>query len=161
MKLTRELRQKIIKDFARKHRGIYAPDEFVKEVRTIGKSHPAYDWFEWDEEKAIWEYHLWQAREFAVGLVVRFEIQEIGRNQNIVVREVEMPLVLSPVEDRSIGGGYYLSDPTDPEHMAEYCRQASVALTSWLKRYGAALAYAKGSVKTVERQLELLKEHGE
>lgn len=153
-KFTKALRQQIVRDFALRHGGFNAA-LFVEEVRAAGPDHPAYEWFQWDDDKAASEYRIWQAREFARGIKVRASIEEISRT-GIRVREIEMPLIISPVDGRRDGGGYFLSDPNDPEHMAEFCRQAAADLERWLRRYSGAVAYAKGSTAAIERQVRAL-----
>lgn len=150
---TKELRQEIIRDFAVRHNGNYNPALFAEEAAD--PEHPAHEWFEWDDTTAAREHRVWQAREFAQGLRIKFSVQEIKRGV-VSVREVEMPFAISPVGDRDKGGGYFVSDPNDPSHMAELCRQAAADLGRWLRRYEAALAHAGGSIATVERQLRLL-----
>ncbi|NEU94824.1 hypothetical protein [Bradyrhizobium uaiense] len=153
---TKEERQQIVEAFARKHNGLYNPTLFVREVKETGKSHPAWDWFEWDTKKAAAEYNLWQARAFAKDLRIRFEIEEVGRKGEVAVRTIEMPLVQSPVDGRRDGGGYRLVDPNDPAHMAEHCHQAAAALRSWLNRYHGAVVHASCGVKAVEQIAERL-----
>jgi hypothetical protein len=155
-RFTKERRQEIIHAFAVRHNGHFNPMLFVQEVRATGAGHPAYEWFEWDKDKAAEQHLLWQAREFASGLRVSFTVETVGRSGAVSVREVEMPFALSPVEQRKLGGGYIVSDPSDPAHMAELCRQAVTDLERWLRRYGGALAHAGGSVNAVEKQLRLL-----
>lgn len=152
---TKEQRQQIIKDFAVRHNGNYNPALFLQEVETVGEDHPAHDWFEWDTDEAARQHRIWQAREFAAGLRVKFSVQELVRGK-VSVREVEMPFALSPVGDRAKGGGYFVSDNENPEHMVELCRQAATALQGWLRRYQAALVHAGGSVAAIDRQLALL-----
>lgn len=148
-KFTKALRQEIVRDFATRHNGQFNPALFVEEVRTKGPSHPAYEWFEWDQDKAAFQYQVEQARNFARDLRVSFKVEEIGRRGSIRVRETVIPMLLSPREHRSSGGGYYLVDPADPDHLHEHCAQAAVALRAWLNRYEAALIHAGGSVQFV------------
>ena len=155
-KFTKELRQKIVEEFSRRHNGQYDPALFLKEVREKGKKHPAYEWFEWDQDKAANEHNLWQARCFAKDLRVKFEVQEVGRSGAVSVRATEMPMVISPSGGRKSGGGYVLVDPNDPAHQAEHCHQAAAALRSWLSRYQAALIHAGYGVKMVEQVAESL-----
>ena len=157
-RLTKEERQEIIRDFAQAHGGLFNPASFVEEIRKVGRKHPAYGWFTWDRNKAAFEYQLWQAREFAVGLRIRFTVEEIGRSKRITIRERIMPFAISPVERRREDGGYYVADPENPEHMAEYCRQAATALRTWINRYGAAVSHAGGSPRVVERLLKMIEE---
>lgn len=139
---TKTQRQEIVREFALRHNGSYNPKLFIDEVQRVGAEHPAYEWFTWDRDKAAYEHNLWQARAFAEGLKVTFTVEEVGRSGKITVRQTSMPLVMSPVAGRKDGGGYLLSDPNDPEHLAELCRQAAQSLMTWLSRYEAALTFA-------------------
>jgi hypothetical protein len=147
---TKQKRQDIVEEFSRRHNGVYNPVVFLDEVKSKGKDHPAYDWFEWNTKKAAQEYHLWQARSFAKDLRINFTVEEVGPTGAVTVRTTEMPMVLSPSNGRKSGGGYVLTDPNDPAHMAEHCHQAAAALRSWLNRYQAALIHAGYGVKVIE-----------
>lgn len=155
-RFTQEQRQKIIRDFCLRRNADFDARLFEQEVREQGAEHPAHAWFEWDAEKGALENRVEQARKFAQGLRVSFKIEEIGRGGRVVVREVEAPFLLSPTEDRKAGGGYFLTDLSNPEHMNELCRQAAADLGRWLRRYEAALLHVGGSVSMVQRQLKLL-----
>jgi len=146
---TKALRQHIVREFAVRHNGTFNPNLFLDEVRKTGPSHPAHAWFDWNRDEAARKWQVEQAREFARDLRVTFKVEEVGRAKAISVKEREMPLVMSPVEGRSHGGGYVLTDPNDPDHMAEHCLQAAMALRSWLNRYSAALAYAGSAPASV------------
>lgn len=150
-KFTKELRQKIVEEFSRRHNGQYNPALFLDEVKAKGKKHPAYGWFEWDPAKAANEFNLWQARSFAKDLRISFSVEEVGRGGAVTVKTTEMPMVLSPSNGRRDGGGYVLTDPNDPAHQAEHCHQAAAALRSWLNRYQAAVIHAGYGVKIVEQ----------
>lgn len=153
MQFSKERRQEIIREFAVRHNGHFNPRLFVEEVRTQGDNHPAYGWFQWNKDKAANEFWIWQAREFAKDLKVSFSIEEVGRKGAITVREVEMPFAMSPVGMRGKGGGYIVSDPSDPRHLSELCRQAATDLERWLRRYEAALIFAGGSASVMRKQL--------
>jgi hypothetical protein len=149
-RISREQRQAIVRDFATRHNGVYNPKIFLEEVKKAGADHPAYGWFEWDATKAAKQYRLWQAREFARDLRITFSVDEVGRNGTMTVRTTEMPMVLSPTDGRQDGGGYFLTDPNNPDHMAEHCQQAGVALRAWINRYQAAIMHAGGSLRQIE-----------
>lgn len=155
-RFTKELRQKIIRDFCLKRNTDFDAKLFAQDVRDTGPEHPAWEWFEWDEGKAASEYRVWQAREFAKDLRVKFTVEEVGRGGAITIRAVEAPMLVSPVDGRRAGGGYFLTDPSNPDHMAELCRQAATSLSTWLRRYEGALAHAGGSVAAVAKQLKAL-----
>ncbi len=156
-RLSKQDRRHIVEEFARRHNGQYNPMLFLEEVRKTGSEHPAYEWFEWDLKKAARAYQIEQARQFARDLRVSFTVEDVSPKRKVKVAHQEMPLVISPIEGRRHGGGYVLVDPEDPEHMQEHCRQAAMALGSWLKRYGSALEFAgrrKAEVESVIRTLE-------
>jgi hypothetical protein len=155
-RFTKALRQEIIRSFCQRRNSDFDAADFEKEVRETGEDHPAYSWFEWSVDKAATEYRVWQARAFATGLRVSFKVENIGRDGTIRVHQVEMPMLLSPMDGRDDGGGYYLLDRDNPEHMAELCRQAVTDLARWLRRYEAALLHVGGSVAPIEKQLKLL-----
>lgn len=153
---TKALREKIVRDFCARRNSGFDAKLFEQEVRETGPSHPAYEWFEWDDDKAAAEYRVWQAREFVKDLRVVFTVEEIGRSKAIQVKEVSAPMLVSPLDGRGRGGGYFLTDPEDPAHMAELCRQAATDLDRWLRRYEAAVWHSGGALAAIERQLRLL-----
>lgn len=155
-RFTKELRQKIVREFCTRRNADFDAKLFEQEVRETGPSHPAYEWFEWDESKAASEFRVWQAREFVKDLRIVFTVEEVGRSGTIQVREVEAPMLVSPLSGRARGGGYFLTTPDDPAHMAELCRQAATDLERWLRRYEAAVWHSGGSVAPIERQLKAL-----
>lgn len=79
-RFTKAVRQEIVREFAIRHNGHFNPALFIAEVEARGEEHPAYSWFEWDQEKAAREYRLDQARDFASGLRVSFTVEEVGRD---------------------------------------------------------------------------------
>lgn len=153
-RFTRELRQQIVHDFAVRNNGWFDPAAFLAHVREAGAEHPAYSWFEWADDKAANEYRLDQARDFARGLTVRFEVQTEERRAVVVSQSA--PLIISPMRNRHDGGGYHLMDPNDPSHMAEHCRQAAQSLRWYISRYEAAVRFAGGDIEPLERVRALL-----
>lgn len=158
-RFTKDVRQQIVREFALRHNGIFNPTLFLEEVRETGAEHPAYEWFEWDASKAALAYQVEQARNFARDLRVVFTVEEVGRQSSVTVRQVEMPMVLSPIAGRSKGGGYVIVDPEDAEHMQEHCRQAAVALRAWMDRYQAALTHCGRSQDDFGEILRSLEQH--
>jgi hypothetical protein len=155
-RFTKALRQQIVRDFTAAHGGVFDPEQFVREVKNKGESHPAYEWFEWDQSAAAWQYQVEQAREFVRDLRVTFTVEIVGRNQSITVKEMAAPFAISPVGGRRGGGGYIITDPNDPAHMAELARQAASDLEAWLRRYGSVLAHAGSTAAAIERQISAL-----
>ena len=159
MRFTKELRQQIIRDFCLRRNAEFDARLFEQEVRETGPSHPAYEWFEWDGETAAREHRIWQARQFSQGLKVSFSVEEVGRGGKTSVRVVEAPMLVSPVSGRREGGGYFMTDPNNPEHLAELARQAAGDLTRWLKRYESVLSSVGGSAGAIQKQIDALNQN--
>lgn len=150
MRIAKELRQQIVTEFAERNGGVYDPAAFLAEVSSVGSDHPAWKWFQWDNELAAQEHRLWQAREFVQGLRVKFEVRVLERGAIKVVTK-EVPLVISPISGRRNGGGYVLTDPDDPVHMMELCRQAAHHLHQFVERYQSVLAFAHVPIEGLEQ----------
>lgn len=158
--LTKNERQEIIREYAARHGGRWDAAGFLEEVRTSNGAHPAYGWFTWDRDRAAQRWQMEEARSFAQGLRVTFRIEEIAGRKGMKVRERQMPAVISPVADRPKGGGYVVTEPENPDHMAEHCRQAAQALRQFIRRYEAALAQAGVSETSLERSAQALDRAG-
>lgn len=156
LRLTKSGRAKIVAEFAERHGGSFSPGLFLDEVRAAGEAHPAYAWFTWDQDRAALEHNLAEARAFVQDLKIRFTISEVGRTGSITVRTAEMPLALSPTDGRANGGGYRITNPNDPEHVAEHCRQGATALRSWIARYADAVRHAGGDLDALESTINSL-----
>jgi len=158
---TKELRQQIVEDFARRHNGLYDPALFLQEVKDAGKEHPAHSWFTWNDIDAAAAHRLDQARDFARGLKVVFRIEQVTGPSQVRVHQVEAPLVHSPREGRKDGGGYRLTVPTLDDHLHELAGQAADDLRAWAARYKAPLTaagIADGKIEAIIAKLELLAE---
>lgn len=151
MKFTKELRESIIRDFCQRRNSGYDPALFEQEVREAGPSHPAYEWFEWDEGTAAREHRIWQARKFVEGITITFKVEEVQRNGTLRVTEVTAPALLSPLDERSKGGGYYLTDPSNPAHLSELCRQAANDLRRWRERYALVLPHVGLPLASIDK----------
>ena len=157
MRFTKEVRQTIIEDFAKRHGGVYDPVAFVAEVQKKGKAHPAHAWFTWRDDTAAYEYRLWQARTFVQGLVVRFKIEEVGARGKMRIVETEMPFAMSPTgEEGKKRGGYVIVDPNSEEHVSMLCGEAATALQTWLNRYTAAIHLAGMPERVIISMVEAL-----
>ncbi len=146
---TRALRQKIIEDFARSNNGWFDPSQFFAHVEKTGPEHPAYEWFEWDRDKAWHQRNVDLARDFARGLTVQFEVRT-GEPQAFTLAKRSAPFLLSPIGKRSGGGGYHMTDPNDPEHIAELGRQAAASLAWLMRRYAVPLAAVGADLNGLE-----------
>lgn len=157
---TKALRQQIVSEFAKENGGWFDPALFLDAVREVGVDHPAYDWFVWDDDKAAREFRLDQARDFARGLVVRFEIEEVHRGK-MRIAEHSAPLVISPLSSRRGGGGYFVTDPASDEHMDELRRQAAQSLRWFISRYEAVLTHVGVGLTPLEKVQALLEDQVE
>lgn len=149
-RFTKALRQQIVQEFAEKNNGWFDPAAFLQSVRKAGNKHPAFEWFEWDGDKAAHEFRLDQARDFARGLRISFEVRTVHRGSFKIV-EQSAPLALSPVAGRRGGGGYYMTNPNDPAHMDELRRQAAQSLRWFLSRFSSVLVDAGVSTAPFEK----------
>lgn len=155
-RFTKELRQRLIREFAVRHNGTFNPTLFLEEVERTGEAHEAYAWFEWDDATAARRHRIEQAREFARDLKVTFTVEEVGRNQAITVRQLEAPFAVSPTDHRAKGGGYMLIEAENPGHLAEIAKQAASDLRAWARRYDAVLSLAGLSAEHVEKMASAL-----
>lgn len=156
-RFTKALRQQLVRDFAEKNGGWFDPAAFLSEVRRQGTKHLAFEWFEWDDSKAAHEFRLDQARDFARGLIVIFEVKTMHRGSLRVV-EQSAPMLVSPMAGRKGGGGYYITDPNDPAHMIELCLQAAQSMRWFISRYESALRYAGVNTAQFEKAQAALEE---
>lgn len=156
MSFSRKQREKIIRDYTQRHGGVYRPADFLAEVEAQGESHPAYQWFEWNDDEAAHRYRVDQAREFARNIRVVFSVEEFGGGR-VRVREVEAPFMVSPLEDRNRRGGYYEVESGNPEHLAELCGQAARDLDAWRRRYASAVIGCGGQMTQIEHLIAQLR----
>lgn len=148
--LAKDRRKAIVEDYVSRHNGHYDPRGFFDEV-VKDPDHEARCWFEWDKEKGWIEANVERARAFVRGFVIpRTEIINHGPVSFMV------PLAYSPVDSRSIGGGYKIASQSDRMVMPELCEEAAVALTAWLNRYSGAVKYAGGSIMVIQKVIRLL-----
>lgn len=154
-KFTKERRQEIILEFTRQNNGWFDPAAFVAHVAKVGPDHPAHAWFTWDDARAAEAHRLDQARDFARGLVVEFHVEEV-RSDPVRVVERSLPFLTSPMASRGSGGGYFLTDPQDAEHMDELARQAAQSLRWFVRRYGAVVQHMGGAIDPLEELAERL-----
>lgn len=157
MNISKEDRERIVREHAKRNGGKFNPAVFRDEVERAGAEHPAYAWFTWDESEAARKHQIWEARMFAQGIKIQFTIETIGKDRVIEVREMEAPLAISPMEERRHDGGYFVFNPKSKQHQAELCQQAARDLTAWLIRYNFALAHVgmdESSVRTIISRLE-------
>jgi hypothetical protein len=141
-RFTKEVRRRIVEDFASRHGGVFDASVFLAEVKSAGEKHEAFSWFEWDNAKAADEFRVDQARAFVRDLRISVRIETMGPNRSLQVRTVESPLAVSPSAGRANGGGYSIIDAESPESRRILCQEASTALAAFHKRYGLAVIVA-------------------
>lgn len=137
-RFTKAFRQQIVRDFAEQNGGWFDPAAFVEFVKASGESHPAWGWFDWDDESAAHQYRLDQARDFARGLKITFEVRTVAGGK-MKIRQATAPLALSPIDGRKDGGGYYMTDPNNEAHLEELRKQAAQSLRWFLMRYHSVI----------------------
>ena len=130
MQFAKTEKQEILDDHLKAHAGEFSPLAFVGEAEK--GSHPAHQYFQWDNKKASHEWRLWQARQFVSGL--RIEAKAIIAKPlrvDVTARTttVEMPAVVSE------GYGSYVST-TKREGREILMAEAARSLNNWLERYG-------------------------
>ena len=155
-RFTKEQRQQIVEDFAKRNGGIYDAAAFLGEVQQVGRDHPAYDWFEWNNNSAARSYRVEQARAFAQGLIVRFEVETVKRGNLKVLVGATAPAAFSPMAQRRHGGGYVITDVKDPDHMAELCAEAARTMSWFIRRFEAAIVFSGGNVAMLQEARGLL-----
>lgn len=141
MAYTKEIREQIVREFASRHGGVYDPAAFLTEVKEQGRRHPAYQWFEWSDKRASYEYRLWQARQFANKIRISYSVEVIDRGTMRIIERTG-PLVISPIAGRENGGGYHIADYSKGPDLLELQRQAWQALQMLIERHEIALASA-------------------
>lgn len=152
--LTKEKRATIIADYTARHDGRYDPSGFFDEVQE-DPNHPARSWFVWDLEQGWLEANLERAGAFARGLTIERR-QKVVDHGVVSITVSRIPLLHSPMADRSIGGGYIFTDPNNDRHMANLCQEGAATLTAWINRYHAAVKHCGGSMMIFHRQIRLL-----
>ena len=149
MHMTKEDRQRLIAEYAKRNGGVFDPAGFMREVQEQGKNHPAFDWFTWDDTAAAENWRVEQARRFAQGLKVIFEIQQVGGG---TVR-IGAPALISPIENRKDGGGYKVMSLSDRD-LDELRSQALMDLRSWERRYSIVLLRSQLQVNALRSDIE-------
>lgn len=137
---TSKDRQRIIDDYLTgTGRNMFHAGEFIDWLSTQ-KKHEAYPWFfSKTDGEAAREYRIGLARQMASGLRIKVQPVEQKKGNVTNLRVREYPAYVSPVKGRQSGGGYERFDPKDEFALAELRRQAAASLSSWLRRYGAAI----------------------
>ena len=135
-RFTPETRLAIVQAHVADHDGVYKPDEFV--ASASDPSHPAHQWFVWDDSKAAHSHRIWQARQFIkIRIKVPQSEQTVVSNGEYKIEIKEMPAFISPMDTRMHDGGFV---PTTPDEFRRQALQDGYGLIAWLRRYGVALS---------------------
>jgi len=147
---TKARRQAIIDGYLTKSgRNLFVAAEFIDWL-SGQHDHEAYPWFfAKDDASAAREYRINLARQMANGLRIQAQVSETTRSNVVHVTTKEYPAYVSPVAQRSQGGGYMRFDPQDEASMAELRQQGKTALRSWLARYNGA--FTAQELKAIEK----------
>jgi hypothetical protein len=100
------------------------------------------------------------ARQFASGLRITIKISEMpmpSKIENLKVEAVDVPSLISPINNRANGGGYVSVDVQDTDTMTELAMQAHQSLKSWRKRYAGTCALSGIDISEIDSILEELK----
>ena len=100
------------------------------------ENHPAYEWFENDADAGYQLYRVHRARQFAEIKIRRTALETVsigGEGSTVQVA----PMLVSPPDGRTSGGGYVLAD--SEEGQIALREEALLMLTSWQRRFGSIL----------------------
>lgn len=132
---SKQQRQEIINSYLNEtSRNYYVANEFVEWI-SDKPDHKAYTWiFDSTDKEAAFKYRVGRARQFAQGLRISVQFEQVDKKvSGIVVRD--FPSMVSPISNRSDGGGYVSFDPNSPEMRKDLIDQGVLALSSWIERY--------------------------
>lgn len=133
--------------------------DFYDHVRERGPSHPAWDFFVWDDGEAGERYRLQQAREFGRGLRVTFRVRVIEQGR-FKVKTTHAPLLVSDVARRKLGGGYLRFRPRDPTYQQALVTEALAMLEQWADRFDSVLISAGAGAELERLKRKLQQEEG-
>ena len=161
IRFTENDRQAVIDDYLNQTgRNSYVPSEFIDWLRDK-PDHKVYDlFFSMSDEEMADKHRENIARRFASGLRITIKISEMPMPtniENLTVEAVDVPSMVSPINNRANGGGYIPVDVQDTSTMAELCRQAYRDLNGWKKRYTGVSSLSGIDVSAIDTILDELK----
>ena len=161
LRFTKKDRQDIIDDYLNQTgRNIYVPSEFIDWLRD-NPGHKIYNnFFGASDEEMADKHRENMARQFASGLRLTIKISEMpmpSKIENLKVEAVDVPSLISPINNRANGGGYISVDVQDTDTMCELALQAHQALKSWKGRYAGTCALSGINISEIDSILEELK----
>ena len=129
-------RRQIIEMHLDAHDGVFLPHDLLEEAGNL--SHPAHDYFEWDNEIAGYTYRIWQARRFAQVRIIHVPIAHTNLAEaGTTITVSKQPIVVSPLASRNHGGGYVAADSQEGQH---FLLEESEAMgRQWLARFRLVL----------------------
>jgi len=161
LRFTKKDRQDIIDDYLNQTgRNIYVPSEFIDWLRD-NPGHKIYNnFFGASDEEMADKHRENMARQFVSGLRITIKISELpmpSKIENLKVEAVDVPSLISPINNRANGGGYVSVDVKDTDTMTELAMQAHQSLKSWRKRYAGTCALSGIDISEIDSILEELK----
>jgi len=161
LRFTKKDRQDIIDNYLNQTgRNSYVPSEFIDWLRD-NPGHKIYNnFFGASDEEMADKHRENMARQFASGLRITIKISEMpmpSKIKNLKVEAVDVPSLISPINNRANGGGYVSVDVQDTDTMTELAMQAHQSLKSWRKRYAGTCALSGIDISEIDSILEELK----
>jgi len=161
LRFTKKDRQDIIDDYANQTgRNSYVPSEFIDWLRDK-PDHKVYNHFFGASDEEMADKHRENmARQFASGLRLTIKTSEMpmpSNIENLKVEAVDVPLLISPINNRANGGGYISVDVQDTDTMCELALQAHQALKSWKGRYAGSCGLLGIDISEIDSILDELK----
>ena len=135
-KFAKKDRQRIIDDYlAQSGRNMFIPAEFIDWLADKPE-HEAYELFYgMDDSEAARQHRIGLARKMASGLRIVVTQEQTAEAQVVHITTREYPAYVSPLANRTKGGGYVPFNAQDPQAAEDLRMQGAQALRSWLVRY--------------------------
>ena len=157
----KEYRERIIQEYLNASgKNAFVPSEFLDWLKDRPDHECHKLFFGMSEADAAMAQRENLVRQWVSGLRIKViaDIPEHQQVNGIKVREIKLPMMISPTASRRDGGGYMHTDPTDEGHIIELVSQGARALSSWAERYeGAAsiLGVDLSKVKLTIAEMEM------
>ena len=159
LRYTKKDKQNVVNEYLNQTgRNIFVPSEFHNWLQD-NPNHKLYDYiFSASEKEMAYKYRLNLIRQFASGLRLTIKISEMPMPSKIEnLKVVNVPSLISPINNRANGGGYISVDVQDSDTMSELALQAHQALKSWKGRYAGTCALSGIDISEIDSILEELK----
>jgi hypothetical protein len=149
--MDRTYRQKIIDEYMNAMgANHFLPADFLNWLRPQTTHRAWMLFFGQDDEQAAANHRLNLVRQFISGLRIRVMVSDISDSPKKMRFSVELPAYISPVSGRAAGGGYFATDPDDPETRRELARQAAADLKRVFERHKGVAALFSMDLSEIE-----------